>query len=76
MLVLRLRRLGLSSVAALGRLYMSVFERVWPLRQYDDEIDIRELFRIVWVGKWLISGITVGATILAVIYALNLPNIY
>lgn len=44
--------------------------------QYDDEIDLRELLRILWSGKWLISGITLVAAVVAVIVALMLPNIY
>lgn len=43
---------------------------------YDDEIDLRELFRVLWAGKWLIGGITIAATLIAVIVALMLPNIY
>ncbi len=43
---------------------------------YDDEIDLRELFPILWAGKWLIGGITFGATVIAVIVALLLPNVY
>ena len=44
--------------------------------QYDDEIDLRELFRTLWAGKWLISGITFVAAVIAVIVALMMPNIY
>ena len=43
---------------------------------YDDEIDLREVFRVLWAGKWLIGGITFAATVIAVIVALKLPNIY
>jgi len=43
---------------------------------YDDEIDLRELFRRLWAGKWLIGGITFAAAVIAVIVALMLPNIY
>ena len=43
---------------------------------YDDEIDLRELFRILWAGKWLIGGITFAVTVIAVIVALMLPNVY
>lgn len=43
---------------------------------YDDEIDLRELFQVLWGGKWLIGGITFGATLIAVIVALLLPNVY
>jgi len=43
---------------------------------YDDEIDLRELFRVLWAGKWLIGGISFAAAIIAVAVALSLPNIY
>lgn len=43
---------------------------------YDDEIDLRELFRNLWAGKWIIGGITFAATVIAVIVALMLPNMY
>ena len=43
---------------------------------YDDEIDLRELFRVLWAGKWLIGGITFATTVIAVIVALMLPNVY
>ena len=42
----------------------------------DDEIDLVELFRTIWAGKWLITGITAIFAAGAVLYALSLPNIY
>lgn len=42
----------------------------------DDEIDLAELFRTIWVGKWLIAGITAVFAVGSVLYALSLPNIY
>ena len=43
---------------------------------YDDETNLRELFRALWVGKWLIGSIIFAATVISVIVALMLPNIY
>ena len=43
---------------------------------FDDEIDIKELFFFIWNKKMLISGITSIAAIISVFYALSLPNIY
>jgi uncharacterized protein involved in exopolysaccharide biosynthesis len=43
---------------------------------YGDEIDLRELFRVLWAGKWLIGGATLAAALFSVIVALILPNIY
>jgi len=42
----------------------------------DDEIDLLELFRVLWEGKWWIAGLTSIAAVIAVVYALSLPNIY
>jgi uncharacterized protein involved in exopolysaccharide biosynthesis len=42
----------------------------------DDGIDLRELFGVLWDGKWWIAGITVVASIIAVIFAVSLPNKY
>ncbi|MGB1159528.1 MAG: Wzz/FepE/Etk N-terminal domain-containing protein [Porticoccaceae bacterium] len=44
--------------------------------QYDDEIDLRELFLVLWAGKKLILGITALFAAVSVIYALILPNQY
>ncbi|EGR0024384.1 LPS O-antigen length regulator [Vibrio alginolyticus] len=42
----------------------------------DDEIDLRELFKALWKGKWIIVVTTFAFTIGSVLYALSLPNIY
>lgn len=42
----------------------------------DDEIDLRELFSALWSGKLTIIIATVMAAVIAVSYALFLPNIY
>ena len=42
----------------------------------DDEIDLKELFMVLWGGKWLISAVTGLAAAISVVYALSLPNIY
>ncbi len=41
-----------------------------------DEIDLRELFAILWQGKWWIMGITFLFAVAGVLYALSLPNMY
>jgi LPS O-antigen subunit length determinant protein (WzzB/FepE family) len=46
------------------------------LDQYDDEIDLRELFSILWAGKIKIIAITVVFAVASVIYALSVPNQY
>ncbi|WP_289117414.1 Wzz/FepE/Etk N-terminal domain-containing protein [uncultured Idiomarina sp.] len=50
-----------------------------PQRHSDyqnDEIDLRELFGIIWQGKWWIIAITFVFALGSVIYSLSLPNIY
>ncbi|PVY70816.1 LPS O-antigen subunit length determinant protein (WzzB/FepE family) [Tamilnaduibacter salinus] len=42
----------------------------------DDEIDLRDLFRTLWDGKWLIMAITFVFAVGGVAYALWLPDIY
>ncbi|GAB1077653.1 Wzz/FepE/Etk N-terminal domain-containing protein [Shewanella algae] len=42
----------------------------------DDEIDLRELFSVIWQGKWLIAGVTLVFAVASVVIALKLPNIY
>ncbi|WP_406611036.1 Wzz/FepE/Etk N-terminal domain-containing protein [Agarivorans sp. JK6] len=42
----------------------------------EDEIDLRELFSVIWRGKWIIIACTALFAVAAVIYAINQPNIY
>ncbi|ACJ28341.1 Lipopolysaccharide biosynthesis [Shewanella piezotolerans WP3] len=42
----------------------------------DDEIDLRELFSVVWQGKWAVIAITTVFAISSVIFAILQPNIY
>jgi uncharacterized protein involved in exopolysaccharide biosynthesis len=44
--------------------------------QYDDEIDLRELFGVLWGHKIKIIGITAVFAVVSVIYALSIPNQY
>ena len=44
--------------------------------QYDDEIDLRELFSVLWAGKVKIIAITAVFAVASVIYALSVPNQY
>lgn len=44
--------------------------------EYDDEIDLRELFSVLWAGRKIIVGITALFAAVSVIYALMLPNQY
>ncbi|MGF1889965.1 Wzz/FepE/Etk N-terminal domain-containing protein [Vibrio campbellii] len=42
----------------------------------DDEIDLRELFKALWKGKWIITVATLVFALGSVLYALSLPNVY
>jgi len=42
----------------------------------DDDIDLRELLRILWLGKFVIITVTILSALVAVVYALTLPNLY
>ena len=41
-----------------------------------DEIDFKEIFKILWQGKWIILSITSIFSLLTILYSLSLPNIY
>ena len=43
---------------------------------FDDEIDLKELFLVLWNGKLVVTLITGFAAVCAVLFALWLPNIY
>jgi len=43
---------------------------------FDDEIDLRELFYVLLKAKWIIASVTVFISTIGVIYSLLLPNIY
>lgn len=45
-------------------------------QQGGDEIDLRELFKALWKGKWIVIATTFVFAVSAVLYALSLPNIY
>ena len=47
-----------------------------PQVNNEREIDLSELFSVLWDGKWLVVGITTIFSIAAVIYSLSLPNVY
>lgn len=46
------------------------------VNSYDDEIDLKELFLVLWTGKFLIAAITAVFAISSVLYALSIPNKY
>ena len=43
---------------------------------FDDEIDLKELFNVLLNGKWIILSLTTFISIMGLIYSLSLPNIY
>ncbi|HSG60987.1 MAG TPA: Wzz/FepE/Etk N-terminal domain-containing protein, partial [Pseudomonadales bacterium] len=49
----------------------------FPQQPYaDDEIDLKELFGVLWDGKLIIAAVTGIAAIIAVIVAISMTNIY
>ena len=44
--------------------------------EYDDEIDLRELFAALWASKATILGIVLISALVSVLVALSLPNKY
>tara|TARA_B100000029_G_scaffold492869_1_gene554721 strand:+ start:605 stop:1546 length:942 start_codon:yes stop_codon:yes gene_type:complete len=42
----------------------------------EEEIDLREVFQLLWDEKILIISCTVAAAVLSVFYSLSLPNLY
>lgn len=48
----------------------------FPSAVQDDEIDLRELFAVIWQGKWLVIAITAVFAIGSVVFAIMQPNIY
>lgn len=42
----------------------------------DDEIDLRELFTVIWLGKWVIVTIATLFAVVSVVYVINQPDIY
>jgi LPS O-antigen subunit length determinant protein (WzzB/FepE family) len=44
--------------------------------QYDDEIDLYELWQTIWSQKWLIVNLTTIVTVIAGLYAINMTPTY
>ena len=53
---------------------MTEFQQDLSPAHYDDVIDLRELFRVLSAGKWLIGGITIAATVIGVFIAIMLDG--
>ena len=43
---------------------------------FENEIDLKELFFVLVQGKWLITSVTAFSLIIGIVYSLLLPNIY
>lgn len=43
---------------------------------YDDEIDLLELFAVLWRGKWLIIGVTACIGLIAFFAVKSMPSVY
>lgn len=51
-------------------------EHTSQLQLADGEIDLRELFKAIWAGKWIVVITTFVFSVVAVFYALSLSDIY
>jgi len=47
-----------------------------PSQQHNDEIDLADLVRSLWKGKWLVMGTTLATVILAMVYLIIVPKSY
>ncbi|GAC06778.1 lipopolysaccharide biosynthesis protein [Paraglaciecola agarilytica NO2] len=56
--------------------YVAISPDMFQAQNNDDEIDLRELWNVIWRGKWIIIVITAIFAVASVFYALSLPNIY
>lgn len=43
---------------------------------YEDEIDLLELFAVLWRGKWLVVGVTSVVGLLAFFAIMSMPSVY
>jgi len=43
---------------------------------FDNEMDLQEIFYVLLEGKWIIVSVTAFVSIIGVIFSLSLPNIY
>lgn len=56
--------------------YVAISPDMFQAQNNDDEIDLRDLWNVIWRGKWIIIAITAIFAVASVFYALSLPNIY
>jgi chain length determinant protein (polysaccharide antigen chain regulator) len=47
-----------------------------PSQQDNDEIDLADLVRSLWKGKWLVMGTALATVILALVYLIIIPKSY
>lgn len=46
------------------------------INSFENEMKLKELFSIIWMGKWFVIGVTFIFGVGSIIYALNKPNLY
>src|SRR3990167_1078877 len=46
------------------------------VKKTSGEVDLIALFSVIWQGKWIIAAVTSAFSVVAIVYALTLPNIY
>ena len=56
--------------------YVAISSDMFQTQNNDAEIDLRELWNVIWRGKWIIIVVTAIFAVVSASYVLSLPNIY
>ena len=64
-----------DKASGVERAQVGYFVPVSPIDE-DSEIDLRELWDIIWTGRWVIISISLAVAILATIGSLLMPDVY
>lgn len=55
---------------------MNASQQAQPISSSEADIDLRDLIRVMWSGKWLIGALSFVGAVVAIAIALMLPSIY
>ena len=42
----------------------------------NNDVDLADIFKVIWLGKWKVIGITVIAFLIVLVYSSNLPKVF
>lgn len=48
----------------------------YPIAPVEQDVDMKDIFKALWKGKWIIVTVTFLFAVSSVFYAINLPNVY